>query len=147
MANFFENESVLRTSRLQRWRRVLPYALIDVATGQAGDPQSTTASEFAQLIRTDQRFYQGNSTPGKQTYITYQYDALGNITQVFDAGDAGAQDDPQTDITYAACPASYVMDAQTRVVSSSSATAKARPTAQPATSRRPARCWPTATRR
>jgi YD repeat-containing protein len=95
------------------------YALVDVATGQAGDPQSTTASEFAQLIRTDRRLYEGNPTAGKQTFTTYQYDALGNITQVFDTGDTGAQDDLQTDITYAACPASYVMDAQTGLVSSS----------------------------
>jgi RHS repeat-associated protein len=98
------------------------YALVDVATGLAGDPQSTTAAQFPQLVRTDERFYEGNAAPGKQTYTTYKYDALGNITQVFDAADVGAQDDIQTDTTYAACPASYIMGTANRVIVSSNGT-------------------------
>lgn len=95
------------------------YALVDVGTGLAGDPRSATAAEFPQLVRTDKRFYEGAATPGKQTFLTYQYDALGNVTRIFDAAEPGTADDLQTDIAYAACPATYVMATANRVVVSS----------------------------
>src|SRR5262249_30307876 len=54
------------------------YALSDVNTrGVApANPASTTATAFPQLVRTDKKFFEGQATPGKTTYMTYQYDAL-----------------------------------------------------------------------
>ncbi|HBY96539.1 MAG TPA: sugar-binding protein [Chloroflexi bacterium] len=95
------------------------YSLVDTATGQGADPQSTTAAEFPQLVRTDRRFYEGSPTPGKSTYTTFRYDAFGNMTQMFDAGDVGAGDDVQADIDYSACTDNYVVDQPTKNVVSS----------------------------
>ena len=93
------------------------YLLRDVATGaEPADPQSTTATLFPQLVRTDQRFYEGSPTPGKSTYVTYQYDALGNVTRFFDAGDGGAQDDALATIDYATCANTYLVGTPTKIV-------------------------------
>jgi RHS repeat-associated protein len=86
------------------------YVLRDVETGdEPADPQSTSASIFPELVRTDQRFYEGNLAPGKTTHTTYRYDGLGNVVEFFDAGDSGAQDDVMATIGYSACADTYVV--------------------------------------
>ena len=90
------------------------YLLRDVAdpTGPA-DPRSTTATVFPQLVRTDRRFYEGQPTPGKTTFSTMEYDALGNVTRSFDAAEAGPADDVDTRVRYTAedpaCQASHIV--------------------------------------
>ncbi|HEY0734504.1 MAG TPA: SpvB/TcaC N-terminal domain-containing protein, partial [Herpetosiphonaceae bacterium] len=80
------------------------YRLLNVDTGNdLVNTQSTTATVFPQLIRTDERFYEGQPTPGKSTFTTNEYDALGNVTRFFDAGDPGAQDDVAATINYSDC--------------------------------------------
>ena len=79
------------------------YVLRDVATGNTpANPQSTTATIFPQLVRTDRRFYEGQTSPGKVTYTTHEYDTFGNVIRFVDAGDAGAQDDVEAIIQYSA---------------------------------------------
>src|SRR5262245_19409341 len=44
-----------------------------------------------------------------------QYDALGNMTVSFDAGDDGAQDDAEAVIAYSTCPGTYVFGIPTSI--------------------------------
>jgi len=85
------------------------YNVVTVVAGRGGALEDYTATRFPQLVRTDHRFYEGQATAGKSTFQTFGYDALGNITQYFEAGDAGAQDDVAATITYFSCPATYVV--------------------------------------
>ncbi|MCW3840482.1 polymorphic toxin-type HINT domain-containing protein [Micromonospora yasonensis] len=64
------------------------------------DLASTTATLFPQETRTDVRYYEGQADPGKTTYITREYDAVGNLTRQFDAQDAGTADDLDARIGY-----------------------------------------------
>src|SRR5262245_2459726 len=86
------------------------YVLRDVTTGvEPADGRSTTATLFAQLVRADHRFYEGNPTPGKSTYTTHRYDEHGNVVQFLDAGEVGDQDDVQATIEYSPCVDSHVL--------------------------------------
>jgi RHS repeat-associated protein len=79
------------------------YQLRDVSTPTAAaDPKSTTATLFPQLVRTDQRFFEGQDTPGQTTYQEMSYDEAGNMIRTLDAGDAGPGDDVETRIRYTA---------------------------------------------
>jgi hypothetical protein len=85
------------------------YVVRDEGTGQPIlDSQSTTATGFPQLTRSDRRFYEGLLSPTKTTFTTHTYDALGNIATFTDAGEMGAQDDVFATVTYANCPSSYI---------------------------------------
>jgi RHS repeat-associated protein len=93
------------------------YVLHDVLTSaEPADGSSTTATIFPQLARTDRRFYEGNAAPGKTTYVTNSYDAFGNVTQFFDAGDPGAADDLTAAIEYEHCLAPYIVDKAKSIV-------------------------------
>jgi RHS repeat-associated protein len=73
--------------------KVNTYQLRDVASGNDADPNSTTASVFPLLARTDSHFYEGQPNPGKSTFIEMGYDEYGNLTRSFDAADVGTADD------------------------------------------------------
>jgi RHS repeat-associated protein len=91
------------------------YLLRDVATGtEPADPNSTGAV-FPQMVRTDERFYEGNPAPGKTTFMTNHYDALGNVDGYTDAGEAGTQDDVSATIGYSGCTDTYVVGSPTSV--------------------------------
>ncbi|MEV6815219.1 SpvB/TcaC N-terminal domain-containing protein, partial [Micromonospora sp. NPDC051296] len=80
------------------------YLLRDVDTGaEPADPASPTATVFAQLVRTDQRFYEGTPDAAKSTHTTMHYDAVGNVDRTFDAGEAGEADDLATTISHSPC--------------------------------------------
>lgn len=92
------------------------YLLRDVATGQEpANAQSTTATLFPQLIRTDKFFYESLPTPSKSTYTLQTYDNLGNIVTLLDAGEAGAADDLLALLTYSNCPNTYIMGTPTSI--------------------------------
>lgn len=76
------------------------YQLRDVATGEPAPADSSSATVFPMLTRQDSRFYEGQAEPGKTTYTENEYDAVGNVTRTFDAGDAGAADDLETLVSY-----------------------------------------------
>jgi RHS repeat-associated protein len=63
-----------------------------------------TARAFAQLARTDKRWFEGQATAGKATFETFAYDAFGNVSQYLDTSEAGPADDMQADITYSERP-------------------------------------------
>jgi RHS repeat-associated protein len=88
------------------------YLVRDEATGQPlANLQSTTATGFPELTRTDRRFFEGQVSPGKTTFTTHEYDEFGNIIRFTDAGDLGAADDIDATIGYSTnCAAtSYVI--------------------------------------
>ncbi len=64
---------------------------------------------FPSLSRTYQRFYEGQSSPGKSTSSTYAYDNLGNVTNFTDYGDDKPDDDLNAVITYHNLPGNYIM--------------------------------------
>lgn len=89
------------------------YRLHDVKSGsELVDAQSTTATVFPQRIRTEERFYEGQPTAGKSSFSTFAYDAIGNVTRFFDAGDTGTQDDVAATIDYSDC----VLDTPIKIV-------------------------------
>lgn len=78
------------------------YQLRDVATGAAAAPNSTTATVFPQLSRTERRFYEGQPAPGKTTATEMSYDEFGNMVRSLDVADHGAADDLETRIGHSA---------------------------------------------
>ena len=93
------------------------YLLRDVSTGvEPANAQSTTATIFPQLVRTDSRFYEGGAAPGKSTFTTQHYDALGNIIELFDSGEAGAADDVLATISYQSCVATHIVGLPNAIV-------------------------------
>ena len=100
------------------------YDTVTVADGAArAGLEDFTATRFPRLTATDQRFFEGqaqlddaNPTPGKSTATRFQYDALGNVTQYVDTGDAGAADDVTATIGYASCPATYIVGTPNKIV-------------------------------
>lgn len=81
--------------------------------GSPADLASTTATLFPQNSRTDVKYHEGAASPGKTTYVTREYDDVGNLTRQFDAADAGAADDLDARIVYTsqdpACQAAYLV--------------------------------------
>lgn len=90
------------------------YQLRDVTTGStSADGQSTTATIFPALVRTDKLSFEGQSQPGQSTFTTMDYDQFGNMTRLFDAGDPGSAGTVETLTKYTAsdpaCVASYIV--------------------------------------
>ncbi|GAA2207343.1 hypothetical protein GCM10009850_028010 [Nonomuraea monospora] len=85
------------------------YELRDVTTGGAGNGGSTTASIFPMLVRTDERWYEGQPTPGKQTRTELAYDKYGNQIRNTDHGESGGADDVVTTTGYTACAEAYIV--------------------------------------
>ncbi|MFI6503961.1 SpvB/TcaC N-terminal domain-containing protein [Nonomuraea typhae] len=88
---------------------ILTYELRDVGTGAAGDGRSTTASIFPMLVRTDQRWYEGQSQPGKQTRTDMVYDKYGNVAKTTDFGESGGADDVVTTTGYTDCVDAHIV--------------------------------------
>src|SRR5262249_18992450 len=93
------------------------YLLRDVDTGaEPVDGSSTTATIFAQLVRTDKNFFEGGPAAQKTTATLNAYDALGNVSRYTDAADAGPADDVTAVIDYTSCVTSYIVGKPNRVV-------------------------------
>lgn len=78
------------------------YQLRDVATGSPADPNSTTATVFPALVRTDRHFHEGQQNASVLTHTEMDYDGFGNVTRSFDAADVGPGDDVETRTGYTA---------------------------------------------
>jgi RHS repeat-associated protein len=111
-----ESETLLDGAGNKIKDTVNTWSFVDASTGTAvdlgflpADPAGLRLLEyavFAQLIRTETRFYDAGAV-AKSTYNTFEYDTLGNITRVFDAGEpALAYDDLVAETTYSDCTAS-----------------------------------------
>jgi RHS repeat-associated protein len=93
------------------------YVFRDVATGaEVHDLQNATSAIYADMVRTDQRYFEGQPTAPKSTYVTYTRDRLGRTTEMVQSGDVGAHDDLHLSLEYAECPATYLYQEPTRVV-------------------------------
>lgn len=89
------------------------YQLRDVATGAVANGNSTTATVFAQLVRTDQRWFEGQAQPGKSTYMEMSYDEFGNLARQIDHGEAGTADDVDTRTDYSRCLDQHIVGTPT----------------------------------
>ncbi|MFF0206179.1 SpvB/TcaC N-terminal domain-containing protein [Streptomyces sp. NPDC005017] len=76
------------------------YRLLDTSTGEETDPKSRTATVFPQLIRVEEKDYEGAAAAAKSTFTDLSYDEYGNVTRTFDAGDEGTADDLETTFAY-----------------------------------------------
>lgn len=97
------------------------YLLRDVQSGTVpASGASTTATLFPMLTRTDKRFYEGRPSPGKATFTTHDYDAFGNVSRFFDAGDTTPADDIEAEIAYtgadSVCVANHLVGEAKRIV-------------------------------
>ncbi len=106
------------------------YTYRDIDTGTAGNLESLTATIFPQLSRTDKAFFEGQSTAGKETYTTFDYDFLGNVTRFFDAANLDtAADDVESLIAYHNDAANYIVGKADSVVVNGNGTEMRRRTA------------------
>jgi len=67
-----------------------------------------TYVQYPALHQTERLFYEGAATAGVRTVTQYEYDALGNVIHISDAGDGSQQDMILTDITYHDLDALYI---------------------------------------
>jgi RHS repeat-associated protein len=93
------------------------YFLRDVSTGLAlANPQSTTATAFAEFRRTKDHHFEGAVPAAKSTFTEFAYDALGNLTRNFEAGDEGPDDDVLAEAEYTTCTNTYVVGIPWRII-------------------------------
>ncbi|MFG2876037.1 SpvB/TcaC N-terminal domain-containing protein [Streptomyces sp. NPDC048337] len=78
------------------------YRLHDTSSGAEADPKSPTATVFPQLVRVEEKHYEGAATAAKSTSTELSYDAYGNVVRTFDAADEGTADDLETTYGYTA---------------------------------------------
>ena len=105
------------------------FQLKDINTGAAVTVSATSdpGNAFPALIETRQKFYEGQSTPGKSTSIMYGYDTKGNIISYTDFGDEGDEDNISATITYHNLSGLYLISSpQSIVVSGSGVTYRKR---------------------
>lgn len=77
-------------------------------------------SAYPSLKETVQKFYEGQTDPGKSTRSSYGYDQLGNVINFTDFGDEGDQDDISSTITYHSVEDKYIMSSPKSIVVSGS---------------------------
>ncbi|GAA2604996.1 hypothetical protein GCM10010436_02740 [Paractinoplanes durhamensis] len=65
-------------------------------TARSYQLRATAGGFFPALVRSDERYFEGQATAGKSTYTESSYDDVGNVVRQFDAGDAGTADDVET---------------------------------------------------
>jgi RHS repeat-associated protein len=105
--------------------KINTYELKDIFTGAtlpASYKTNNAGAAFVALMRNDVRFYEGQPQAGKSTYMTYNYDTKGNITQFADFGDDGAADDIEAAVTYHNVPGKYIVGAPKSIIVTGSGT-------------------------
>ncbi|WP_258105033.1 SpvB/TcaC N-terminal domain-containing protein [Marinoscillum sp. MHG1-6] len=88
------------------------YQFKDINTGQEileKDLDTDDGNVFPALKEAEQRFYEGETSAGKSTRTSYEYDALGNVIKFRDFGDNGNTDDLVATIDYHKVEANYIM--------------------------------------
>ena len=80
--------------------------------------------QFPALTQTQKLFYEGAATPGVSTVIQYDYDTLGNVTKINDAGDGSQQDILLTNVAYYNLDPVYVKSVPSSVVVTTAAGVK-----------------------
>jgi RHS repeat-associated protein len=111
------------------------YETVAVDDGAAiAELEDFTATRFPQLREATRRFYEGKrplGDPGKSTKTTYEYDSVGNVSVVSDAGElATSSDDIETRIEYSDCADEHVLASPVEVVVKGGGTTMRRTTAE-----------------
>ena len=128
------------------------YTLKDIQTGAELDDsyaKNDMGRAFPALTETVKNFYEGNSSPGKSTRTTFEYDVYGNVTSYTDYGEPDDDsDDIVSNISYHSYPAKHLIDVPKQIpVSGGRETLRKRTTdidGSPATIPRSANIWKTA---
>lgn len=79
------------------------YEFKDITSGSILSEQalkSDFGNAFPALAEAHQRFYEGQETAAKVTYVSYKYDKRGNIVSYKDIADEGEEDDVTAQIKY-----------------------------------------------
>lgn len=85
---------------------------------------------WPKLTKATKLFFEGQPTAGTSTYTQYQYDAYGNITRLFDAGDGLPHDQLIANITYHDLDAIYKKDVASSIEVTTAEGVKRRRTTQ-----------------
>ncbi len=87
------------------------YGLQDVENGStlATDFNDDNGAAFPGLSTMTKNFYEGQSTPGETTSMTYAYDKYGNVTDYDDLGDTSPDDDLRAEIEYHEVLSNYIV--------------------------------------
>ena len=80
--------------------------------------------QFPALTQIQKQYFEGAATPGVSTVIQYDYDTLGNVTTINDAGDGSQQDLLLTAVSYYNIAPVYVMSVPSSVVVTTAAGVK-----------------------
>jgi RHS repeat-associated protein len=100
------------------------YQLKDISTGSALPDtfkQSDNGNAFPALTNTSHQFFEGQLFALKSTSMSYDYDAIGNVTSYTDLGDAGNEDDFTATIAYHNVTGKYIVGTPKSIVVSGSA--------------------------
>ncbi len=99
------------------------FALKDITTG-ANLPSTFANNDagtaFPATVEMQKNFYEGQTTAGKTTRVTYGYDVLGNIISYTDFGDSGTADDISSSITYHNITDKYIVGTPSSITVSGS---------------------------
>ncbi|MGW0570348.1 SpvB/TcaC N-terminal domain-containing protein [Streptomyces tauricus] len=104
-----ERQTVADSSGALFTETVNTYDLRDITTGEPADGNSTRATLFPRLTKTESRWYEGQAAPGKSTSKELSYDDLGNVIRTTDHGEPGAADDVETRTRYTECADTHVV--------------------------------------
>ena len=80
--------------------------------------------QFPALTQIQKQYFEGTATPGVSTVIQYDYDTLGNVTKINDAGDGSQQDLLLTTVSYYNLDALYVKAVPSGVIVTTAAGVK-----------------------
>lgn len=122
--NFYEkgltvNETMADAAGNKYVEKRFTYQPQDVLTGNPllqGALQSTTLAIFPSLKETEDLFYEGQPTPGKNTSMAYEYDIYGNTVRYIDYGDISPSDDLNAEISYHNYQGPYLVGIPSEIV-------------------------------
>jgi RHS repeat-associated protein len=118
-------ESLMDPSGRKIKETLSDWKLVDLATNDtaalaptAADPANVRLLDMAvspERVKVEQRWFDGSGALAKNTWTTYAYDDLGNVTQAVDVGEPGiATDDLTLNLVYTDCTISSSATLQAR---------------------------------
>ncbi len=119
LKGFIEKETVAGAQGNKYTETENAYVVRDEATGNPlTDLTDLTAVGFPMLVRTDKRWFEGQTVAGKTTFETFEYDEYGNISRYIDGSDQGPADDVEAVIAYHRDLTPYIIKANSITVRS-----------------------------
>ncbi|MEJ2117630.1 MAG: toxin TcdB middle/N-terminal domain-containing protein, partial [Alphaproteobacteria bacterium] len=119
LKGLLEKETVANAAGAKYTETENTFTVRNVETGAPlTDLSDLSAIGFPMLVRTDKRWYEGQTAPGKTTYETFEYDEYGNVTRYLDGSDQGPADDVEAVIAYHQDLSAYIIKANSIIVRS-----------------------------